>query len=84
MRKPAFSIAKTKTQISFAVTTKLISAFVFALFSLDSTIPLLSKSEISSFSHLLFPTAWFVLDLVGNPEDRFSYNDAHMLGASLV
>ena len=35
--------AKTKTHISFAVTAKLISAFVFA-------------------------TAWFVLDLVGNPE----------------
>ena len=22
-------------------------------------------------------TAWFVLDLVGNPEDRFSHNEAH-------
>ena len=30
MRKPAFAYAKTKTQISFAVTAKLISAFVFA------------------------------------------------------
>ena len=30
MRKPAFSYAKTKTQISFAVTAKLISAFVLA------------------------------------------------------
>ena len=30
MRKPFFSYAKTKTQISFAVTAKLISAFVFA------------------------------------------------------
>ena len=30
MRKPAFVYAKTKTQISFAVTAKLISAFVFA------------------------------------------------------
>ena len=36
--------AKTKTQISSAVTEKLISAFVFA-----STVPLLSKSKISSF-----------------------------------
>ena len=34
---------KTKTQISFAVTAKLISAFVFA-----ALIVLLSKSEISS------------------------------------
>ena len=23
-------------------------------------------------------TAWFVSDLVGNPEDRFSHNEAHM------
>ena len=30
MRKPDFAKAKTKAQISFAVTAKLISAFVFA------------------------------------------------------
>ena len=24
-------------------------------------------------------TAWFVSDLVGNPEDRFSHNEAHMI-----
>ena len=30
MRKPDFAYAKTKAQISFAVTAKLISAFVFA------------------------------------------------------
>ena len=30
MRKLVFAYAKTKTQISFAVTAKLISAFVFA------------------------------------------------------
>ena len=29
MRKPDFAYAKTKVQISFAVTAKLISAFVF-------------------------------------------------------
>ena len=23
-------------------------------------------------------TAWFVSDLVGNPEDRFSHNEAHL------
>ena len=53
MRKPAFAYAKTKTQISFAVTAKLISAFVFRY--IDSTIPLLSKSEILSV--LLFSEA---------------------------
>ena len=30
VRKPVFAYAKTKTQISFAVTAKQISAFVFA------------------------------------------------------
>ena len=30
MRKPFFAKAKTKAQISFAVTVKLVSAFVFA------------------------------------------------------
>ena len=46
MRKRIFACAKTKTQISFAVTAKLISAFGFRY--TDSTIPLLPKSEISS------------------------------------
>ena len=41
-----FAYAKTKTQISFAVTAKLISAFVFEY--IDCTIPLLAKSKISS------------------------------------
>ena len=46
MRKPTFAYAKTKTQISFAVTLKLISAFVFDTWIVQ--IPLLSKSEILS------------------------------------
>ena len=44
VRKRLFAYAKTKTQICFAVSAKLISAF----FSLHSTIPLLPKYEISS------------------------------------
>ena len=45
----------------------------------DTTIPLLSKSE--NFQPLAIfcgCTAWFVWNLVGNPEDRFSHNEAHM------
>ena len=45
----------------------------------DSTIPLLPKSE--NFKPLAIfcgCTAWFVSDLVGNPEDRFSHNQAHI------
>ena len=45
MRKPFFAFAKTKAQISLAITAKLISAFFFRY--TDSTIPLLLKSKIS-------------------------------------
>ena len=58
MRKPDFCIAKTKAQISCAVTAQLISAFVFATYRTtdlrlcfrytDSTIHLLFKSETIS------------------------------------
>ena len=67
MRKPAFAYAKTKTQISFAVTAKLISAFVFATRIVQSLYFLNPKFQ-----------ARFVSDLVGNPEDRFSHNEAQM------
>ena len=48
----------------------------------DSTIPLLSKSEMPSLDRYLTVfcgcTARFVSDLVGKPEDRFSHNKAHI------
>ena len=47
---------------------------------MDSTIPLLSKSKISSVYIFCGCTARFVSDLVGYPEDRFSQNEAHMNG----
>ena len=45
----------------------------------DSTIPLLPY--IRTFKPLAIfcgCTAWFVPDLVGNPEDQFSHNEAHI------
>ena len=63
-----FAYAKTKTQISFAVTVKLISAFVFATRIVQSLYFLNTKFQASS--HLLW-----LSDLVGNPEDRFSHNE---------
>ena len=68
-----FAYAKTKTQISFAVTAKLISAFVFATRIVQSF--LLPRAS-SHFPWLY--TARFVSDLVRNPEDRFSHNEAHI------
>ena len=53
VRKPAFCICeKTKTQISFAVTAKLISAFVFAIRIEHSLYYLNPKFQASS--HLLW------------------------------
>ena len=51
VRYPVFAYAKTKTQISFAVTVKLISAFVFTsdfFHFIDNKISLLPIYEISS------------------------------------
>ena len=42
----------------------------------DSTIPLPPKSEIVIFCGC---TAWFVSDLVRNPKDQFSHNEAQFL-----
>ena len=52
---------------------------------MESTIPLLPKSETSSLKlSSVVVQPGFVSDLVGNPEDRFSYNEAHMLKAQGV
>ena len=76
VRKPAFCICENKTQISFAVTAKLISAFVFATWIVQSLF-----YQIKNFKPLAIfcgSTAWFVSDLVGNPKDRSSHNQAHI------
>ena len=47
---------------------------------MDSTIPLLSKiRNLEPLAILCEYKALFVSDLVGNPEDRFSQNEAHLL-----
>ena len=78
MRKPAFCICeKKKTQISFAVTAKLIRTFVFATWIVQSLFFLNPKFQASS--HLLWlysPVC--VGPQVGNPEDWFSHNEAHI------
>ena len=63
MRKPFFLMQKQRRR----------SAPSFRY--IDNTITLLSESEISS---LCGCTAWFVLDLVENPKDRFSHDAAHI------
>ena len=71
MRKPVcFAYAKTRTQISCAVTAQLISAFVFATLIVQFLYFLSPKFQASS--HLLW------LYSLGNPEDRFSQKEAHI------
>ena len=49
MRKPDFAHAKTKTQISCAVTAQLISAFVFTTQIVESLFFLNPKGQASSY-----------------------------------
>ena len=79
-RKPLLAYAKTKAQISCAVTAQLISTFVFLCIHVDSTIPLSYKFERSW--HLTIScgwTAWFVSDLVRNPNERVYRDGAHII-----
>ena len=68
MRKPAFCICgncEADQRLCFRYT--------------DSTIPLLSKSEIfKPLAIFCGCTGLFVSDLVKNPEDRFSHNEAQL------
>ena len=68
---------RKQRRISFAVTAKLIRVLVFATGIVQS-----STSYIQNFKPLAILcgfTAWFVSDLVGNPEDQFSHNEANLI-----
>ena len=76
MRKPDFCICENKDADQLRGNLEADQRLCFRY--TDSTIPLLPK--IRNFKHLAILcgcTARFVLDLVGNPEDRFSHNEAH-------
>ena len=80
MRKPAFCICKNKDADQLRGNREADQRLCFRY--TDSTIPLLSKSEIfKPLTILCGCTAWFVSDLVENPEDRFSHNEAHSKSA---
>ena len=68
MRKPAFCICENK-----GADQRLCFRY------LGSTIPLLPKCKISSCGR----TAWFMLDLMGNLEDRFFGDAAHLRTAKV-
>ena len=75
MRKPDFAYANTKTQISFAVTAKLISAFVFATWIVQSLCFLNPKFQASN--HLLWLYSQFCVGPGRKPRRRvFSQRDS--------
>ena len=77
MRKtPFFANAKTKTQISCAVTAQLISAFVFAIRTVPSLFFLNPKFQASNY--LLWLYSPVCVGPGRNPEDRFSQNETHL------
>ena len=73
MRKPVMPYANNKGADQPAHPHTLISTFVVCC--LDSIIPLVSISDISS---LCGCTGWFESTLVVDPEDRFSCDEAHL------
>ena len=73
MRKPDFCICENKDADQLRGNREADQRLCFRY--TDSTIPLLPKYEIAI---LCGCTARLVLDLVENPEDRFSHNEAHM------
>ena len=79
MRKPAFRICENKDADQLRSHSTADQRLCFRY--IDTTIPLLSKSEISNFCGC---TAWFVSDLVQNPEDRFSHNEAQLKYAEII
>ena len=72
MRKPDFCICENKDADQLCGNSEADQRLCFRY--TDSTIPLLSKP----LAILCGCTARFVSDLVGNPEDRFSHNEAHI------
>ena len=82
MRKPAFCICENKDADQLRGNREADQRLCFRY--MDSTIPLLPKSK-KNMSQAIFCgcTAWFVSDLVGNPEDRFSHNEAQIIPTAI-
>ena len=76
MRKSAFCICENKDADQHCRNREADQRLCFRY--TDSTIPLLPKSEISCFKPSYVTVVRFVSDLVGNPEDQFSHNEAHI------
>ena len=77
MRKPDFAYAQNKDADQLRGYPEPDQRLCFRY--IDSTIPLLSLiRNFKLLAILCGCTAWFVWDLVGNPVDRFSHNEAQI------
>ena len=79
MRKPAFAFAKTKTQISCAVTAQLISAFVFAIRIVQSLYFLNPKFQASSRLMWLYSLVCVGPGRNPPPKQVFSQRGSHLM-----
>ena len=71
MRKPAFCICENEESDQREADQSLCFRYI------DSTISRLSKCIFKPLAIFCGCKARIVSDLVGNPEDRFSHNEAH-------
>ena len=78
MRKPDFCICENKDADQLRGNAKLICAFVFAAQMVQSLL-FLKIRNFKPLAILCGCTDWFVSDLVGNPEDRFSHVAAQII-----
>ena len=72
MRKPAFCICETKDADKLRGNREADQRLCFRY--TDSRVPLLPKPLVIFCGS----TARFMSDQIGNPEDRFSHNEAHI------
>ena len=79
MRKAAFCICENKAADQLCHNRTADQRLCFRYIHVDSTVPLLPKSKFEPLAIFCSCTARFALDLVGNPEDRFSHDAAHVV-----
>ena len=75
--KTGFLHMQKKAQIHCTVTAQPISAFIFAIRVIQTLYYLNPKFQASG--HPLWLYGPICVDLVGNPEDRFSHNEAQVI-----
>ena len=77
MRNPAFCMCENKGADQLRSNCAADQRLYFRY--MDSTIPYSLNTKFKLLNILNGCTAWFVSDLIGNLEDRFSHNEAHLM-----